>query len=504
MFYLKSVWHLAFSIQRFSIVLLLLSVVSCASKPFITRDGHKLMDGDREFRFAGIHAPELHRIEDDAKGLCKADPRGWGQFFKWPTYAEQENWIKALTRSGHKAMRVYVLSVATPYDQACGRETHILPPTMPCEMPRLNERAMVVYDQMIALADKHNLRLILPFVDHWKWWGGRAELAAFYEETADDFYDVSSKTYAAYLDIIKQVINRKNTITGRYYKDEPAILAWETGNELRASTPEFVTRTAAHIKALDDNHLVVDGTYLKILPSSLSDPNVDIISNHFYTINHNNNPEQIKKDLATIDGEKVYLVGEFGLKDAKGLNDIMQTAVHFDHRGARTAGAFIWGFRGRREEGGYYWHKEYTGHYSYHYPGFKENASNQEQAVIDLVRKAQAQMNGAEQAPPLPIPEPPVLHPIKNPAQSIRWFGAPLGRYYRVERATSERGPWVTVGQSISDGVNEFNPDTGEFFADDHLKSSATYFYRVYASNESGESTPSNIQSVEFIRSAPR
>src|SRR5690606_39360604 len=77
---------------------------------FITRDGHRLMDGKAEFRFAGIHAPELHRIEDDARGPCKADPRGWGQYFHWPTAEEQENWIKALVYTGHKAMRVYVLS----------------------------------------------------------------------------------------------------------------------------------------------------------------------------------------------------------------------------------------------------------------------------------------------------------------------------------------------------------------------------------------------------------
>lgn len=52
---------------------------------FITRDGAALKDGDKVFRFAGIHAPELHRIEDDARGPCRADPRGWGQYFKWPT-----------------------------------------------------------------------------------------------------------------------------------------------------------------------------------------------------------------------------------------------------------------------------------------------------------------------------------------------------------------------------------------------------------------------------------
>ncbi|HDS7502591.1 TPA: beta-1,4 mannanase, partial [Klebsiella aerogenes] len=90
---------------------------------FITRDGAALKDGDRLFRFAGIHAPELHRIEDDARGTCKADPRGWGQYFKWPTAEEQENWIKALVQTGAKAQRVYVLSVQQENDAACGRET---------------------------------------------------------------------------------------------------------------------------------------------------------------------------------------------------------------------------------------------------------------------------------------------------------------------------------------------------------------------------------------------
>lgn len=478
----------------------LLWLSGCASQPeFITRDGHRLMEGDKEFRFAGIHAPELHRVEDDSRGICEADPRGWGQYFKWPTPLEQENWIKALVGSGHKAMRVYVLSVSTPYDEACERETHIMPPATAGGLPQLNEEAMVHYDRMIALADQYGLRLILPFIDHWKWWGGRDQLAAFYGEEGQDLHDIDSKTYAAYLNVIKQVINRKNTITGRYYRDEPAIMAWETGNELKESTEEFVTRTAAYIKALDPNHLVVDGTYLKINDFSLVDPNVDIISNHFYTTNDNNNPEQIAKDLAAIDAQKVYMVGEFGLRDAEGLRDIMQAAVHTEHKGAKTAGAFIWGFRGHREAGGFYWHKEYTGHYSYHLPGFPVNDYNEEMAVVDIVRTAQAQLDGLQAAPPLPRPEAPLLHEIVDPKENIRWMGAPLGRFYRVERATRARGPWKVVSDNIQDGQNEFDPRTQALFKDpDTLQSGTKYYYRVIAQNEGGESPPSNIVEVTY------
>lgn len=477
---------------------LLLTMQACtSSKAFITRDGHRLLEGKQEFRFAGIHAPELHRIEDDARGLCAADPRGWGQYFKWPTAAEQENWIKALTRSGHKAMRVYVLSVATPYDAACERETHILPPAQDGGLPRLNEDAMVHYDRMITLADKHNLRLILPFIDHWKWWGGRDQLAAFYGEQGSSLHDINSQTFAAYLHIIEQVITRRNTITGRLYRDEPAIMAWETGNELKESTEPFVRRTAAFIKQLDPNHLVIDGTYLRINEFSLDDENVDIISNHFYSSNDNNHPAQVKEDLQAIGGKKAYLIGEFGLKDASALRDIMQAAVHTEHQGARAAGAFVWGFRGHREEGGFYWHKEYTGHYSYHLPGFHENDSNQELAVIKLVREAQAQMSGLEAVPPLPVPEAPRLHTIVDPRQNIRWLGAPLGRFYRIERAEYKNGPWHTVGANVSDGRNEFNPAADSLFRDNSAtKPGQTYYYRVFASNQSGESAPSNVVAV--------
>lgn len=472
---------------------------------FISRDGHQLFDGDIEFRFAGIHAPELHRVENDAAGPCPQDPRGWGQYFQWPTADEQDNWIKALVRTGHKAMRIYVLSVATPYDQACQRETHILPPITPDGLPRLNENAMVIYDRMIALANKHKLRLILPFIDHWKWWGGREQLAAFYGENPQDFYAIDSKTYQAYLHIISTVINRTNTITGRRYSEEKAIMAWETGNELRDSTPEFVQKTAAHIKSQAPHQLIIDGTYLKIIPSSLTDPNIDIISNHFYTTNQNNNPEQVERDLKAIKGKKVYLVGEYGLKDAKGMAAIMQKAVNYQYNGARAAGAFVWGFRGHRHDGGFYWHKEYTGHYSYHLPGFPEGESNEEQAVVDLVRQAQAQLGGLASAPPLPTPEAPILRAVTQ-AGAIKWMGSPVGKHYRIERRQKQSAwkfwqPWTnwkTIGREISDGKQEFIPEVDALFVDTEIET-GRYQYRIFASNASGESAPSKTIEVLYV-----
>lgn len=466
---------------------------------FIKRDGSLLKDGGKTLRFAGLQAPELHRIEDDAKGVCKADPRGWGQYFKWPTADEQENWFQSLAFTGHKVMRTYVLSVEQESDPLCQRETHISKPLAGEQFPRLNENAMVHYDRMIALAEKYQIRLILPFIDHWPWWGGREQLAAFYGEQGEDFYNTESKTYAAYQNIIKQVISRQNTITGRLYRDEKAIMAWETGNELKDTTASFLQETAAYIKSLDPNHLVMDGNYIQIHDFSIKDPNVDIISNHYYENVGNLTPATVTADLRKIAGNKVYVIGEFGLLDIAQLSAIANAAVKQDYHGHKTAGFFIWGLRGHRHDGGFYWHLEPANNktYSYHIPGFQEGEHNQELAVVDLVRKSIAILNGDKNVAPLPKPLPPTLRSITNQSD-IRWMGAAVGRNYRVERSTDLKGPWKVLAEKISDGINKFDPATMTLFSDKQQLSKGTYYYRVIAINESGESVPSNIEKLEI------
>lgn len=464
-------------------------------KHFITRQGSALFDGDREFRFAGFLAPELHRIEDDSKGTCKGDSRPWAQHFKWPVKEEQENTIKAMKFSGQKVTRMYTLSIAQEHDHSCGRETHILKPTGKDGMPILNEKAMVIYDRMIALADQNGLRLIVPFIDHWEWWGGRTQLAAFYGEKSADLLDINSRTYKAYQYIIQQVITRKNTITGRYYSDEKVIMAWETGNELKDTEEPFLRETAKLIRKLAPNQLIIDGTYLKINDFALNDPNIDIISNHFYAVNGNLNPEQVFKDLKAVNGKKAYLVGEYGLTDVKQLQEITDAIVNHRYKGHAVIGGMIWGLRGQRHNGGFYYHKEEsTGHRSYRLPGFPEGNANQELEVIQMIRNAQARMDGQTQPPPWPIPETPKLLPIKDRVK-INWMGSPAGRYYRIERSTTAQGPWTTIAKGISNGADPFDPEKDTLYTDKTAQSYQSTYYRIFAGNESGESGPSNTVS---------
>jgi len=84
---------------------------------------------------------------------------------------------------------------------------------------------------MLALANKHDLRIILPFIDNWEWWGGIRQFCAFFGVDFKEFY-TDEKVKLGFKAYIRHILTRKNTITGVLYKDDPAILAWETGNEL--------------------------------------------------------------------------------------------------------------------------------------------------------------------------------------------------------------------------------------------------------------------------------
>lgn len=472
---------------------------------FIRRQGHQLFEGHKPFRFIGLHATELHRIEDDVRSASST--LGKSDHFKWPSAREQENWIKSLVYSGHTATRVYTLSI----------DDMSLPATVRAKMPahvlwhdgglQLNEEAMVAIDRMIYLADRYGLRLIIPFIDHWSWWGGKRELALMAGEGGADnketgpLYDVGSRTFALYCQLIEKVVSRRNTLTGRHYYEEPAIMAWETGNELRGTNKAFLAKTAALIKQLAPNQLVVDGdqqadntnaaTQDQVSETEflgLLDANVDIQSNHFY--GDYMQPEVLIRQASLVQQYgKVFLLGEYGLQEVDKITAMTEAALAHPAVG----GALIWGYRGHREAGGFYWHMEgNSGHLSYHLPGFPVNASNQEQAVVGLLRKGQAQLANNPQARNYAsrwtLPEAPLLYAI-GPNGEINWMGSPMALSYRLYRKAGEQ-PWTLLADKLVDAANGWDPETMNLYVDQTARPGMRY--RLTAVNPAGESEPSN------------
>ena len=133
------------------------------------------------------------------------------------------------------------------------------------------EPSLVALDRSIALAKARNIRLILKLTNNWDAYGGIRRYVAWQLGRAPVqgewglFY--SSETIKTWFkNYARMIIERKNTVTGIAYRDEPAILAWELGNELRnpsvGGADALVAWTgemATYIKQLDGNHLVADG-----------------------------------------------------------------------------------------------------------------------------------------------------------------------------------------------------------------------------------------------------
>ncbi|MCW8126419.1 beta-mannanase man5E [Microbulbifer halophilus] len=479
---------------------------------FVTRDGYRLMDGERPLRFIGLHATELHRIEDDVASA--ASIIGKADHFRWPTAREQDNWIRALVYSGHTATRIYTLSVddiALPQTVRANMPAHIVQSPDTGEIA-LNETAMRVFDRMVYLADQHGLRLIVPVIDHWSWWGGRRELAKMAGEAEGDsegpgpLYDTDSDTYAAYRRIVEQLLTRKNTCTGREYREEKAIMAWETGNELRGTNRAFLAETAALFKRLAPQQLLIDGDQQADDSHSpdvanvetgeflgLLDPNVDIQSNHFY--GSYMSPDVVRRQAALAEEfNKPLFIGEYGLESVADIRAVTEALA----AEPAVAGGLVWGFRGRREAGGFYWHKEFNGHMSYHLPGFPANRGNREESVIDLVRETQAQISNDKRARTFatrwPRPEAPLLHPVGDNGE-INWMGAPTGQRYRLYRSQDGGENWALLEDKLTDGRNGWNPAEMNLYREESVPEEGCYRYRLVAVNESGESPPSNIQS---------
>jgi mannan endo-1,4-beta-mannosidase len=106
-------------------------------------------------------------------------------------------------------------------------------------------------DRTIAWAEQKGIRLILPLVNYWDdILGMKAWSARFGFEGQQPFY-TQPAVRDAFRSYITDLLSRVNTLTGRQYRDEPAVLAWELANEPRCdgADPSVVLNWAAEMTA---------------------------------------------------------------------------------------------------------------------------------------------------------------------------------------------------------------------------------------------------------------
>jgi hypothetical protein len=447
-----------------------------AFREFITVHGDQLRDGEQPFRFISFNVPNLHCVEDN---LAIGVQSPW----RLPDRFEILDALVTVRIMGGNVVRPYVISVVRTNDPP-GTPRYVLGPG------KFNEEAFRTLDEVLQLANQTGVRLILPLVDCWSWWGGAAEYAGFHGKPKDAFW-TDSEVIADFKNTIRYVLTRTNTLTGIPYHEDKAILCWETGNEL-TSPPEWTRLIAAYIKSLDKHHLVMDGfNSTELRPESLAMPEIDIVTTHHYPGGNKSYADLARANWEKATGKKPYVIGEFGFQDttevARMLEAVEQTGI---------SGALLWSLRPHNRDGGFYWHSEPAGgnkYKAYHCPGFASGEEYDEIHLLNLMRRKAFEIRGLT-FPRFPRPDPPKMLPITD-GVGLSWQGSAGASSYIVERSANEEGPWNPAGEDIDESAVQYRP----LFIDLKAKP-GPWFYRARARNEAGVSSPSNVVGPVLVK----
>lgn len=148
---------------------------------------------------------------------------------------------------------------------------------------KYNEDVLKGLDFLLVEMGKRNMVAVMCLNNYWNWSGGVGQYLVWagaadsipnpsapggdwklYQEFASSFYS-HEKATKLFEEHIRFIINRRNHITGKLYKDDPVIMSWELANEPRGSNNihgmhQWIRKTSDFIRKLDANHLITTGS----------------------------------------------------------------------------------------------------------------------------------------------------------------------------------------------------------------------------------------------------
>jgi mannan endo-1,4-beta-mannosidase len=248
-------------------VFLLLSLPSLGKsaqeKPFVQVKGTHFVLADKPYYFAGVNL--------------------WYGCYLGATEAGQKRLVAEL--DALKALGVTNLRVLGASEESTIKRS--VKPAIQIKPGELDESLLKGLDFSLAEMGRRDMKAVIFLNNYWEWSGGMSQYMAWVNEAAivdpgtgnwTGFMANSARFYSSpaaqkvFRDFMTKIINRKNTVTGVVYKDDPTIMTWELANEPRPGPDgaqgrknldafyKWIQETAAFIKGLDANHLVTTGS----------------------------------------------------------------------------------------------------------------------------------------------------------------------------------------------------------------------------------------------------
>ncbi|HEX8474559.1 MAG TPA: cellulase family glycosylhydrolase [Pyrinomonadaceae bacterium] len=244
-----------------------------------------------------------------------------------------------------------------------------------------NEAAFVHLDRVLAEAARLDLRVQICLTNWWPDTGGVTQYLTW--AGINDAYDTrqpynvnaeramlfytNEDTRRFYRQHVERIVARRNTVTGRLYRDDPTILGYELMNEAQAATGrgaerrKWVAEMSAYIKSLDPSHLVTPGTWGYRFSWERREwleehalAYIDYCDVHHYprddADSHVTTPDALREFIdnrvaAAFSIEKPLVFGEFGIP-TQGYNNWSREQwyeAYFAHAArAPTGGAMFW------------------------------------------------------------------------------------------------------------------------------------------------------------------
>lgn len=429
------------------------------STAFVKRSGNALTLNGTVTRFVGANIYWLGLDEGGGK-------------ISYPSHYRIEDVLSAASILGSNAIRSFgTISVGCPL---------CIEPTL----NTFNQGAFDSLDYSLFVARQKNLKMILTLSDNYQYYNGGKFVFTNWRGLPNEAFFTDSTVIADFKKYITTVLTHVNPYTGLAYKDDPTILAFETGNELyigttwtKASFSTWTQTIAAHIKTIDPNHLIIDGR-LGVDSASFGLSGVDIVSTHY------KDPSQFSGEATSVTSNgKAYMLGEYDWTGKR--NGSTDVASYLSSVQASDVDLiFLWSLFGHEDTYGY---KQHGDGYTLHLPGNTADMTTRAKAI----RTAYYKIRGLA-VPAYPTPVAPQPNGIGRSATgpTLSWKGSAGAARYNIERAVNG-GTYTVISSQVTDNTLPWT--------DSANLTGAVYSYRIQAVNpEGGKSPYSAVVSIKW------